>query len=61
MFDEAFAAMNREPRTPFAVSDALTTLNRNRVFDYAAVRNYRRFRVHFHVRSGGLMSVWRGI
>jgi putative tryptophan/tyrosine transport system substrate-binding protein len=36
-FKEAFEAMNREPPDAILmVSDALTTLNRKRVFDYAA-------------------------
>ena len=39
-FNEAFAAMNREPPDAILmVSDSLTTLNRKRVFDFAAERN----------------------
>jgi len=57
-FDEAFEAMNREP--PYAilmVSDALTTLNRKRVFDYAAGRKLPAiYEYDFLVRDGGLMS-----
>ena len=38
-FNEVFAAMNREPPDAILmVSDSLTTLNRKRVFDYAAER-----------------------
>ena len=57
-FDEAFAAMNREPPDAILmVSDALTTLNRKRVFDYAAVRKLPAiYEYDFLVRDGGLMS-----
>jgi ABC-type uncharacterized transport system substrate-binding protein len=57
-FDEAFAAMNREPPDAILmVSDALTTLNRKRVFDYAAGRKLPAiYEYDFLVRDGGLMS-----
>ena len=57
-FDEAFAAMNREPPDAILmVSDALTTLNRKRVFDYAASRKLPAiYEYDFLVRDGGLMS-----
>ena len=57
-FSEAFAAMNREPPDAILmVSDALTTLNRKRVFDYAAVRKLPAiYEYDFLVRDGGLMS-----
>jgi putative ABC transport system substrate-binding protein len=50
-FNEALEAMNREPPDAILmVSDSLTTLNRKRLFDYAAERH------DFLVRDGGLMS-----
>jgi putative tryptophan/tyrosine transport system substrate-binding protein len=57
-FDEAFEAMNREPPDAILmVSDALTTLNRKRVFDYAAGRKLPAiYEYDFLVRDGGLMS-----
>jgi putative ABC transport system substrate-binding protein len=57
-FNEAFAAMNREPPDAILmVSDALTTLNRKRVFDYAAERKLPAiYEYDFLVRDGGLMS-----
>jgi len=57
-FNEAFAAMNREPPDAILmVSDALTTLNRKRVFDYAADRKLPAiYEYDFLVRDGGLMS-----
>jgi putative ABC transport system substrate-binding protein len=57
-FNEAFAAMNREPPDAILmVSDALTTLNRKRVFDYAAERKLpAMYEYDFLVRDGGLMS-----
>ena len=57
-FDEAFAAMNREPPDGILmVSDALTTLNRKRVFEYAASRRLPAiYEYDFLVRDGGLMS-----
>jgi ABC-type uncharacterized transport system substrate-binding protein len=60
-FDDAFAAMDREPPDAILmVSDALTNLNRKRVFEYAAA--YRLPAIYEndrHVRDGGLMSVAR--
>jgi putative tryptophan/tyrosine transport system substrate-binding protein len=57
-FNEAFAAMNREPPDAILmVSDSLTTLNRKRVFDYAAERRLPAiYEYDFLVRDGGLMS-----
>ena len=57
-FNEAFAAMDREPPDAILmVSDALTTLNRKRVFDYAAERKLPAiYEYDFLVRDGGLMS-----
>jgi putative ABC transport system substrate-binding protein len=57
-FNEAFAAMSREtPDAILMVSDALTTLNRKRVFDFAAERKLPAiYEYDFLVRDGGLMS-----
>jgi putative ABC transport system substrate-binding protein len=57
-FNEAFAAMDSEPPDAILmVSDALTTLNRKRVFDYAAERKLPAiYEYDFLVRDGGLMS-----
>jgi putative ABC transport system substrate-binding protein len=57
-FNEAFMAMDREPPDAILmVSDALTTLNRKRVFDYAAGRKIPAiYEYDFLVRDGGLMS-----
>src|SRR5229473_4025475 len=57
-FNEAFAAMNREPPDAILmVSDSLTTLNRKRVFEYAASRRLPAiYEYDFLVRDGGLMS-----
>lgn len=57
-FNEAFAAMDREPPDAILmVSDALTTLNRKRVFDYAASHKLPAiYEYDFLVRDGGLMS-----
>lgn len=57
-FKEAFAAMDREPPDAILmVSDALTTLNRKRVFEYAAERKLPAiYEYDFLVRDGGLMS-----
>jgi putative tryptophan/tyrosine transport system substrate-binding protein len=57
-FDEAFAAMNREPPDAILmVADALTVLNRKRVFDFAARRRLPAiYEYSFLVRDGGLMS-----
>jgi putative ABC transport system substrate-binding protein len=57
-FDEAFSVMDRErPDAILMVSDALTMLNRKRVFDYA---NAHRIPAIYEydplVRDGGLMS-----
>jgi len=57
-FDEAFAAMNKEPPDAILmVADALTVLNRKRVFDFAADRRLPAiYEYSFLVRDGGLMS-----
>jgi len=57
-FNEAFAAMDSEPPDAILmVSDALTTLNRKRVFEYAAARKIPAiYEYDFLVRDGGLMS-----
>ena len=57
-FKEAFAAMDREPPDAILmVSDALTTLNRMRVFEYAAERKLpAMYEYDFLARDGGLMS-----
>jgi putative ABC transport system substrate-binding protein len=57
-FNEAFEAMNREPPGAIMmVSDSLTTLNRKRVFDFAAERKLPAiYEYDFLVRDGGLMS-----
>jgi putative ABC transport system substrate-binding protein len=57
-FNDAFAAMDREPPDAILmVSDALTTLNRKRVFDYAAGRKLPAiYEYDFLARDGGLMS-----
>ena len=57
-FDEAFAAMNREPpEAILMVSDSLTILNRRRVFDFAAARRLPAiYESENLVRDGGLMS-----
>jgi putative ABC transport system substrate-binding protein len=57
-FDDAFAAMNREPPDAILmVSDSLTLLNRKRVFDFAAERRLPAiYETDFIVRDGGLMS-----
>lgn len=57
-FEEAFAAMNREkPDAILMVSDMLTTLNRKRVFDFAAAHRVPAiYEFNFLVRDGGLMS-----
>ena len=50
--------MNREPPDAILmVADSLTTLNRKRVFDYAAERRIPAlYEYDFLVRDGGLMS-----
>jgi putative ABC transport system substrate-binding protein len=57
-FDQAFAAMNRDmPDAILMVTDSLTILNRNRLFDYAAEHRLPAiFEFDFLVRDGGLMS-----
>jgi putative ABC transport system substrate-binding protein len=57
-FNEAFAAMNREPPDAILmVSDSLTLLNRKRVIDFAAERRLLAiFEADSIVRDGGLMS-----
>lgn len=57
-FDTAMAAMNRSrPDALMMVSDALTTLNRKRVIDYAALHRIPAiYELPNAVQSGGLMS-----
>lgn len=57
-FNEAFAAMNDErPDAVLMVADALTTLNRRRVFEFAASRKLPAiYEYEFLARDGGLMS-----
>ena len=57
-FDVAMAAMNRtRPDALMMVSDSLTTLNRKRVIDYAALHRIPAiYEVPNVVQSGGLMS-----
>jgi putative ABC transport system substrate-binding protein len=57
-FEEAFRAMNGEPPDAILmVADALTVLNRKRVFDFAAERRLPAiYEYSFLVRDGGLMS-----
>lgn len=57
-FDEAFAAMNSEPPDAILmVADALTVLNRKRVFDYAAAHRLPAiYEYSFLARDGGLMA-----
>jgi putative tryptophan/tyrosine transport system substrate-binding protein len=57
-FNGAFAAMDRDkPDAILMVSDALTILNRKRVFDYAAARRLPAiYESDFYAREGGLMS-----
>ena len=57
-FDEAFAAMNRDPPDAILmVSDSLTNLNRRRVFEFAAARRIPAIYENENlVREGGLMS-----
>jgi putative tryptophan/tyrosine transport system substrate-binding protein len=57
-FEEAFAAMTREPPDGlFMVTDALTALNRRRVFEFAdAHRLPAIYEFEALVRDGGLMS-----
>jgi len=57
-FNGVFEAMNREPPDAILmVSDALTILNRKRVFDYAAAKRIPAiYEADQLVRDGGLMS-----
>ena len=57
-FADAFAAMDRDlPDAILMVADALTVLNRKRVFDYAAAHRLPAiYELDFFVRDGGLMS-----
>ena len=57
-FNGAFAAMDRDkPDAILMVADALTILNRKRVFDYAAARRLPAiYEADFFAREGGLMS-----
>ncbi|MDB5517414.1 MAG: putative transport system substrate-binding protein, partial [Tardiphaga sp.] len=57
-FNEAFAAMTAEPPDAILmVADALTNLNRKRVFEFAAARRLpAMYEYDFLVRDGGLMS-----
>jgi len=57
-FDEAFSTMSRErPDALLLVTDSLTSVNRKRVFDFAAARNLpTMYEYGFLVREGGLMS-----
>jgi putative tryptophan/tyrosine transport system substrate-binding protein len=57
-FDEAFAAMTREsPDGLFMVTDALTALNRRRVFEFAAEHRLpAMYEFEELVRAGALMS-----
>jgi putative ABC transport system substrate-binding protein len=57
-FEEAFAAMMRElPDGILMVSDSLTTLNRQRVYDFATAHRLPAiYEFDFLVRDGGLMA-----
>jgi putative ABC transport system substrate-binding protein len=57
-FNEAFTVMNDDmPDAILMVADALTTLNRKRVFEFAAARKLPAiYEYDFLVRDGGLMS-----
>jgi len=57
-FNEAFAAMNADmPDGILMVADALTVLNRKRVFEFAAGKKLPAiYEYDFLVRDGGLMS-----
>ena len=57
-FNNAFSAMDRDPPDAILmVSDSLTTLNRKRVFDFAAERRLPAiYEYDPLVREGGLMS-----
>jgi putative tryptophan/tyrosine transport system substrate-binding protein len=57
-FNDAFSAMRSDrPDAILMVADALTNLNRNRVFDFAAASKIPAiYEYDFLVRDGGLMS-----
>jgi putative ABC transport system substrate-binding protein len=57
-FNEAFSVMNADmPDAILMVADALTVLNRKRVFEFAAARKLPAiYEYDFLVRDGGLMS-----
>ena len=57
-FDQAFAAMNSDmPDAILMVHDALTSLNRKRVFEFAAAHRLPAiYEDGLYVRDGGLMS-----
>jgi putative ABC transport system substrate-binding protein len=57
-FNEAFAAMNADmPDAILMVADALTILNRKRVYEFAAAKKLPAiYEYDFLVRDGGLMS-----
>lgn len=57
-FNEAFAVMNGDlPDAILMVADSLTTLNRKRVFEFAAAKKLPAiYEYDFLVRDGGLMS-----
>jgi putative ABC transport system substrate-binding protein len=57
-FNEAFSVMNGDlPDAILMVSDSLTTLNRKRVFEFAAAKKLPAiYEYDFLVRDGGLMS-----
>jgi putative ABC transport system substrate-binding protein len=57
-FNEAFSVMNSDlPDAILMVADALTSLNRKRVFEFAAARKLPAiYEYDFLVRDGGLMS-----
>src|ERR1700737_3294753 len=57
-FNDVFETMDREPPDAILmVSDSLTTLNRKRVFEYAATKRLPAiYEYDFLVRDGGLMS-----
>jgi putative ABC transport system substrate-binding protein len=57
-FEEAFAAMNHEPPDAILmVSDALTALNRKRVYEYATAHRLPAiYESDNYARDGGLMS-----
>jgi putative ABC transport system substrate-binding protein len=57
-FNEAFTVMNGDlPDAILMVSDSLTTLNRKRVFEFAAAKKLPAiYEYDFLVRDGGLMS-----